>query len=93
MGSVIDDHKFSPEIQEAHDTAVAMTSSFLAAVRHAERRDYKKATKVIQASLIPGDAKAILLKALALEEWNAIDTVFSEYKMRLGNAFCERCWR
>jgi hypothetical protein len=90
---VIDDHKFSPEIQEARDTAVAMTSSFQEAARHAERRDYRKATKVIQASLIPGKAKVILLKALSLEEWNAIDTVFSEYKMRLGNAFCERCWR
>ena len=90
---MIDDHQNSLEMQEALDGAMKQVEIFQAAAAKVDERDFEGARELIEESEIPEETRARLVSALESGEWNLVDSVFSDYKARLGNAFCEGCWK
>jgi hypothetical protein len=92
-GSIIDDHVPIPELQAALAEAMKQVAAFCEAAARADEHDYEAAMILVKDSRLPEETKRRLVGALKTGEWDLIDSVFSDYKGRLGHAFCESCWR
>ncbi len=92
-GLVIDDHENSPELQEALEETMSQVEDFRRAADKAEERDFTEAIEIIEGSDLPESTQQRLVKALETGEYEIIDETFMRYKTRLGQAFCEDCWK
>ncbi len=92
-GLILDDHENSPEEQEALKETMSQVEDFRRAADKADERDFTEAIEILEESSLPENAKERLIKALASDEWEIIDETFMTYKTRLGQAFCEDCWK
>lgn len=79
-------------LAEAHEKAVNWTEQMLDILEAADRRDYDEALVLSIASDLPPDVRSRLERALATQDDDLISQVASDYKERLGHAFCESCW-
>ncbi len=89
---IIDDHQNSPELQEALQETMDQVEIFRRAADKADERDFTEAIELLEESELPEEARGRLVQALETGEWELIDATFTEYKSRLGKAFCESCW-
>lgn len=89
---IIDDHQNSPELEEALQETMDQLEDFRRAAEKAEERDFTGAIEILEESDLPEAARNRLVQVLESGEWDAVDTVFTEYKSRLAKAFCDDCW-
>jgi hypothetical protein len=92
MEGQIDEHIPMPELEEAREAAMKQVTIFQEAAAKVEERDFESALELIEDSEMPEETRTRLVGALETGEWDLIDSVFSDYKSRLGQAFCEERW-
>ena len=80
-------------IQAAYQLPVEWARSFLAIDEAASKGNHQEALALLRAATLPEDVSGILRRAIETGDDHAIEQVFREYKGRIGQAFCEGCWR
>ncbi|MBM4463832.1 MAG: hypothetical protein FJ012_11015 [Chloroflexi bacterium] len=80
-------------IQAAYQLPVEWVKSFLAIDEALSKGNHQEALALLRAATLPEDVSSILKRAIETGDDHAIEQVFREYKGRIGQAFCESCWR
>lgn len=89
----IDEHTPIPELEEAMATTMKQVETFREAASLVDDKDFESAIELIEESELPEGTRTRLVKVLETGEWDLIDGTFADYKGRLGQAFCEDCWK
>jgi hypothetical protein len=80
-------------LRAIYQLPVDWAKSFLAIDEAASKGNHQEALALLQTSTLPEDVSRVLRRAVETEDEHLIEQVFREYKGRIGQAFCESCWR